>query len=70
MSKKLTPEEAARLTPINVRVSPEQLQAIDAMAKQERRSRSNMAAVLLEQALQKQAGESVADYLKAIEGWR
>jgi predicted transcriptional regulator len=70
VSKKLTPEEAASLISINVRVSPEQFQALEAMAKRERRSRSNMAAVLLEQALLEQAGQSAADYLKAAEAWR
>jgi hypothetical protein len=56
MSRKLTPEEIERRVSCNVRVSPEQLQAIDAMAKRERRSRSSMAALLLEWALQEEAG--------------
>jgi predicted transcriptional regulator len=68
MSRKLGPETERRVA-INVHLSPEQFQALEAMAKRERRSRSNMAAVLLEQALQEQAGKPAADYLK-IEAWR
>jgi hypothetical protein len=56
MSRKLTPEETERRVSCHVRVSPEQLQAIDVMAKQDRRSRSSMAELLLEWALQEKAG--------------
>jgi hypothetical protein len=67
MSAKLTPEEKERSVSVNVRVSPEQFRELDARAKRERRSRSNMAAILLEWALQKQAGEPAADYLESPE---
>jgi hypothetical protein len=67
MSRKLTPE-AERRVAFNVHLGPEQFQALEAMAKRERRSRSNMAAILLEWALQEQTGEPTADYLK-MEAW-
>jgi hypothetical protein len=68
VSKKLTPEEKELRASCHARVSPEQLQAIDAMAKRERRSRSSMAALLLEWALQEKAGQSAVNCLK-METW-
>jgi hypothetical protein len=67
MSRKLTLEEKDRRISCNVRVSPEQMRTIDAMAKRERRSRSSMAALLLEWALREKVGELATDYLEGLD---
>ena len=51
MSRKLSAEEKAGAVSFHVRVRPEQLEAIEAMAKEERRSRNNMTELLIDLAL-------------------